>query len=71
MDAERERIRTPGAVHSVVYNHFNLRRSLCSRDNSKINRAAALAKWRQLVAPKSLFTVENSDLRISSDSAVG
>ena len=56
-------------VHSVVYNHFNLRRSLCSRDNSKINRAAALAKWRQLWASKSLLTVENSDLLISSDSA--
>ena len=36
------------AVHSVVYNHFNLRRSLCSRDNFKLNRAAALAQWRQL-----------------------
>ena len=38
------------AVHSVVYNHFNLRRSLCSRDNFKLNRAAALAQWRQLRA---------------------
>ena len=37
-------------VHSVVYNHFNLRRSLCSRDNSKLNRAIALAQWRQLGA---------------------
>ena len=37
-------------VHSVVYNHFNLRRSLCSRDNSKLNRAVALAQWRQLGA---------------------
>ena len=36
------------AVHSVVYNHFNLRRPLCSRDNFKLNRAAALAQWRQL-----------------------
>ena len=34
------------AVHSSVYNHFNLRRSLCSRDNFKLNRASALAKWR-------------------------
>ena len=32
------------AVHSSVYNHFNLRRLLCSRDNFKLNRAAALAK---------------------------
>ena len=35
-------------VHSVVYNPFNLRRSLCSRDTFKLNRAAALAQWRQL-----------------------
>ena len=34
------------AVHSSVYNHFTLRRSLCSRDNFKLNRAAALAQWR-------------------------
>ena len=37
-------------VHSSVYNHFNLRRPLCSRDNFKLNRAAALAQWRQLGA---------------------
>ncbi len=37
-------------VHSSVYNHFNLRRSLCSRDNFKLNRAAALAQLRQLGA---------------------
>ena len=37
-------------VHSSVYNPFNLRRSLCSRDTFKINRAAALAQWRQLGA---------------------
>ena len=35
-------------VHSFVYNHFNLRRFLCPRDNFKLNRAAALAQWRQL-----------------------
>ena len=57
------------AVHSSVYNHFNLRRSLCSRDNFKLNRAAALAQWHQLGAPNSLSPVENSDLLISSDSA--
>ena len=38
------------AVHSSVYNHFNLRRPLCSRDTFKLNRAAALAQWRQLGA---------------------
>ena len=37
-------------VHSSVYNHFNQARHLCSRDNFKLNRAAALAEWRQLVA---------------------
>ena len=56
-------------LHFSVYNPFNLRRSLCSRDNLKLNRAAALAKWRQLVAPNSLSPVENSDLRLPSDSA--
>ena len=34
------------AAHSSVYNHFNLRRFLCSRDNFKLNRASALDKWR-------------------------
>ena len=38
------------AVHSSVYNHFNQERHLCSRDNFKLNRAAALAQWRQLGA---------------------
>ena len=37
-------------VHSSAYNHFNLRRPLCSRDTFKLNRAAALAQWRQLGA---------------------
>jgi len=36
------------AVHSSVYNLFNQERSLTSRQNFKINRAAALAEWRQL-----------------------
>ena len=38
------------AVHSSVSNHFNQDRSLSSRDNFKLNRAAALAEWRQLGA---------------------
>ena len=38
------------AVHSSVYNHFNLRRYLCSRDHFKIKRAAAIAQWRQIAA---------------------
>ena len=37
-------------VHSSVYNHFNLRRHLCSRDHFKIKRAAAIAQWRQIAA---------------------
>ena len=31
-------------VHSSVYNHFNQERHLCSRDNFKLNRAAALCR---------------------------
>ena len=38
------------AVHSSVQNHFNQERGLYSRDNFKLNRAAALADWRQLAA---------------------
>ena len=56
-------------VHSSVYNHFNLRRFLCSRDNFKLNRAAALASGVNSGRPNSLSPVENSDLLISSDSA--
>ncbi len=36
------------AVHALVYNHFNQERHLHSRENLKLNRAAALAEWRQL-----------------------
>jgi putative transposase len=38
------------SVHASVTNHFNLERSLISRSNFKLNRAAALAEWRQLLA---------------------
>ena len=38
------------AVHSSIHNHFNLERHLYSRVNFKLNRAAALAEWRQLGA---------------------
>lgn len=34
------------SVHASVYNHFNQERSLDSRDNLKLNYAAALADWR-------------------------
>jgi len=36
------------AVHSSIHNHFNQERHLYSRNNFKLNRAAALAEWRQL-----------------------
>ncbi len=38
------------AVHSSVHNHFNQERHLYRRDNFKLNRATALAEWRQLCA---------------------
>jgi len=37
-------------VHASVHNHFNQERSLYSRSNFKLNRAAALAEWRGLGA---------------------
>ena len=36
------------SAHSSVHNHFNRERHLYSRENFKLNRAAALAEWRQL-----------------------
>ncbi len=36
------------AVHASVYNLFNTERALYSRQNFKLNRAAALAEWRDL-----------------------
>jgi putative transposase len=38
------------AIHSSVHNHFNQERHLYSRENFKLNRAAALAEWRELSA---------------------
>src|SRR5210317_2640987 len=38
------------AVHSSVHNHFNQERHFYSRDNFKLNRAAALTEWRQLLS---------------------
>ena len=38
------------SVHASVYNHFNQERSLSTRPNFKLNRAAALAEWRGLCA---------------------
>ena len=38
------------SIHASVHNHFNLERHLITRQQFKINRATALAEWRQLVA---------------------
>ncbi|SDE47750.1 IS6 family transposase [Ruegeria marina] len=38
------------SVHASVFNHFNSERSLTSRQDFKLNRAAALAEWRGLCA---------------------
>jgi putative transposase len=38
------------SVHASVTNHFNLERSLTFRSHFKLNRTAALAEWRQLLA---------------------
>lgn len=43
-------LQTFASVHASVSNHFNQERSLSSRDVFKLNRAAALAEWRQLGA---------------------
>ncbi len=36
------------SIHASVHNQFNQERHLYSRDNFKLNRAAALAEWRQV-----------------------
>ena len=36
-------------VQASLQNHLNQERHLCSRLNFKLNRAAALAEWRQLL----------------------
>ena len=38
------------AAHASIHNHFNQERHLYNRENSKLNRYAALAEWRQLAA---------------------
>ncbi len=38
------------SIHASVHNHFNQERHLYSRENFKLNRATALAEWRQLAA---------------------
>jgi putative transposase len=38
------------AVHASVHNHSNQERHLYSRDNFKLNRAAAFAEWHHFGA---------------------
>ena len=38
------------SVHASIQNNFNKERHLYSRTNFKLNRAAALAEWRQLLS---------------------
>ena len=38
------------SVHASVHNHFNLERSLTSREHYRANRVSALAEWRGLLA---------------------
>jgi putative transposase len=38
------------ATHASIHNHFNLERHLIGREIFKLNRATALAEWRQLAA---------------------
>ena len=38
------------SVHASIQNHFNKERHLSSRINFKLNRAAAIAEWRQLLS---------------------
>ena len=38
------------SIHASVHNHFNQDRHLNSRKTFKLNRVAALAEWRQIVA---------------------
>ena len=39
-------LRKFASVHASVYNLFSAERSLSSRSNFKLNRAAVLAEWR-------------------------
>ncbi len=43
-------LQTFASVHASVHNHFNSGRHLYTRQNFKLNRAAALAEWRDLGA---------------------
>ena len=38
------------SIQFSIHNYFNHERHLHSRQNFKVNRSAALAEWRQIVA---------------------
>ena len=38
------------SIHSSIHNHFNQERHLYNRQTFRLNRAAALAEWRRLLA---------------------
>ena len=38
------------SIHASIQNHFNQERHLVSHINFKLNRAAALAEWHQLLS---------------------
>jgi putative transposase len=44
------------SIHASIQNHFNQQRHLYSRINFKLNRAAALAEWRQLLGGQGHWT---------------
>ena len=52
------------AVHASVHNHFNADRSLSSRPNYKLTRAAALAEWRASARPRERAPAELRRVRI-------
>ena len=43
-------LRKFASIHSSIHNHFNQERHLYNRQTFRLNRAAALAEWRQLLA---------------------
>ncbi len=38
------------SIHASIHNHFNQERHLYNRQEFKLNRATALAEWRELAA---------------------
>ena len=43
-------LRKFASIHSSIHNHFNQERHLYNRQTFRLNRAVALAEWRQLLA---------------------